>query len=314
MSKQELNINNTVIKEPNWLNALSDPDANYMRGEESKLHDEINKTVTQLNGTGKLITGFTSHYYRNLIIQSNAVTPNSEIDINIGSVVVLKDGLAAHITDISETVDITASGAGGLDSLPDIGVLQDKPYAIWVIWNDTTDTEKGMFSLSFTEPEMPSGYEYKRLVGYCFTDSSSNIEHFYQRGNYVEFGNAFVILADGSGGNATIEVELDINDVDSKLLGFEGFVNTVRLIGGIENSAGFPIATYSININQAVDFGGFNFIDETALSRSLFNSETEEVNHGTTFDIGLSNDGKLKYWTLANTRLDLSFYGAWLNL
>lgn len=321
MSKQQLNKNETTILEPDWLNALPDADANYMRGGESKLRDEINKTAIQLNSAGQLISGLTDGFLRGLIIKSDATTPNKIVNITINSVVVLKNGLAAYVKDVSDSPDLRDDGAGGLDTSPNVGAQVATVYAIWLIWNDTTDTAKGMFSRSFTDPEMPTGYEYKRLLGYCFTGSAdANIEHFFQFNNYVEFGKStFQVLTDGVGNPSE---EIDINSVDSRFLGFAGLVNTVRLRVEFSTATSPPpldIDNWLLQINQTLEFDGLDFPDRPAageepIGRTLLFPEDEEATLGNSFDIRISDLGKFIYTVQDRNIANLFFYGAWLNL
>lgn len=77
-----------------------------------------------------------------------------------------------RLTSVNLTIDLTASGANGLDT----GVEAVSTwYSVWVIYNPTTSTTAGLFSTSATAPTMPAGYTLKRLVGWARNDGSGNI-------------------------------------------------------------------------------------------------------------------------------------------
>lgn len=73
-------------------------------------------------------------------------------------------------------IDITLSGAGGLDT----GVEAASTwYAIWTIADSTgTNPVAGLFSASFSAPTLPAGYDKKRRVGSVRNDTSSNFISF----------------------------------------------------------------------------------------------------------------------------------------
>lgn len=85
-----------------------------------------------------------------------------------------------------QTLDITTSGANGLDT----GVEAVSTwYYVYVIKNNDGITIRGLLSTSPTNPTLPSGYEQKRLVGAIYNNSLGDIHKFYAYGNnnYREF-------------------------------------------------------------------------------------------------------------------------------
>lgn len=81
----------------------------------------------------------------------------------------------------SLTVDISLSGAGGLDT----GVEAiSTGYYVWLI-GKTDGTVAGLLSVSDTAPTMPAGYTLKRLIGYLYNNASGAIEPFYSLGDRV---------------------------------------------------------------------------------------------------------------------------------
>ena len=114
----------------------------------------------------------------NLII--NRVS-NSTIDIDADYLtLLLSSGVGYIASSINLTIDITASGANGLDT----GSEESSTwYYIWVIYDGTTVA--GLISTSDSSPTMPSGYTYKKFVGAVKNDGSSNFFDFYQKCNDV---------------------------------------------------------------------------------------------------------------------------------
>lgn len=119
---------------------------------------------------------------RGLII-SNPTAATIDVDANE---VVSQDtsNRSVRLTSINLTIDITASGANGLDTGSEASSTW---YYIWVIHDKDTPATAGLLSTSSTAPTMPSGYTYKALVGAAYNDASSNIVDFYQEGNKVEY-------------------------------------------------------------------------------------------------------------------------------
>ncbi len=73
------------------------------------------------------------------------------------------------VNSVSVTPSLSASGANGLDA----GVSSANTwYSVWVIWNGTTTA--GLFSLSATNPTLPSGYTHKARVGWARSDGTAN--------------------------------------------------------------------------------------------------------------------------------------------
>ena len=118
------------------------------------------------------------------VIRNLYITCNSDniLFIRSGSAVGADDGSVVIEATADRSVDITASGAGGLDTGSEAASTW---YFIYLIWNPTTETEAGLLSASATSPTLPSGYTKKRLVGAVYNDGSSNFRRFVQHGKYV---------------------------------------------------------------------------------------------------------------------------------
>lgn len=127
---------------------------------------------------------------RNLVAQPNSASANSKVDV-VADEVLLKDssGNAYLASSVSVTVDITASGANGLDTGTE---AISTWYYVWLIYNSTSNTKAGLLSVSSSAPTMPAGYTYKALVGAVRNDASSNFVSFYQQGRIVFVENPVV--------------------------------------------------------------------------------------------------------------------------
>jgi len=111
------------------------------------------------------------------------------------------------------TVDITSSGAGGLDTG---SVAANTWYAVFVIADSSgLKQQKGLFSLSETSPTMPAGYDLCRRIGWINTDGSSNIRRYYCQGEDTQrryvYDAEVAALNVLSSGNATSWTQLDLS-------------------------------------------------------------------------------------------------------
>lgn len=87
------------------------------------------------------------------------------------------DNEVTMVVDSALTVDITASGALGLDTGSESSSTW---YYVWVV-GKVGGTTSAILSASSTSPTMPSGYQYKRRIGSVFNDSSSDLVVVYGR-------------------------------------------------------------------------------------------------------------------------------------
>lgn len=118
---------------------------------------------------------------RNLVIQNNSGNPLFQMDIDADEVL-LQDSIGnpSRETGVNLTVDITASGANGLDTPAEASSTW---YYLWVISNGITTA--GLLSASSSSPTMPAGYTFKALVGAVFNDSGSDFIPISQKDNRV---------------------------------------------------------------------------------------------------------------------------------
>jgi len=89
-------------------------------------------------------------------------------DISAGSCMDSTDTESIE-SEATVSVDITVSGAGGLDT----GVEASNTwYYLHVIYNPTTDVVAGLISASSGAPTLPSGFDVFRRVGVVRNDAS----------------------------------------------------------------------------------------------------------------------------------------------
>ena len=113
-----------------------------------------------------------------LVIKPNATYPTYQIDVDAESFTV-DDGTNVYDVAVNITIDITASGADGLDTGSEANAI----YYVHVIYNGTTVA--GLLSLSSTSPTMPSGYTYSGVSG--FIRNTGDIVDFKQYGNLYDY-------------------------------------------------------------------------------------------------------------------------------
>jgi len=136
----------------------------------------------------------TKRFLQNLEIESNSSNPTYQVDINSG-LVGMDDGSVILEVSSPITVDITASGANGLDTGSE---AVSTWYYIYLIYNPTTDTIAGLFSVSASSPTMPSGYTKKRLISAVYNDSGGDFATFLQQDADVFYLGLQTALAGGT--------------------------------------------------------------------------------------------------------------------
>jgi len=105
-------------------------------------------------------------------------TSATEITILAGSCNDSTNGISLN-SPVPLLVDITAAGAGGLDTG---AVAANTMCYVWLIYNPTTNTYAGMFSLSDSAPTMPAGYTYMRRLGAGTVNNSTELYNFIMHG------------------------------------------------------------------------------------------------------------------------------------
>lgn len=161
----------------------------------------MSKKVTDRFINSDVIEG----YINGLKTETNSTNPNYQVDIKAGAC--RNDADNGNIVVSSPlTVDITASGANGLDTGSE---ATNTWYYIWVIAKDD-GTTAGLLSVSSSSPTMPSSYTKKRRVGVVRNDAGSNFWAFRVEGNgkvkYVIYDDDIPVM---DGGTATTFTDID---------------------------------------------------------------------------------------------------------
>lgn len=125
-----------------------------------------------VNGTVTATSNPVIGSYNNKLIQNNSGTPDTQIDVTVGELVVENTlGGTVRTTGLSSTVTINlaVTGANGLDSGT---IAAAKVYFLYGIFSSTSGTA-AIASLSPTTPTLPAVYAYKSLLGAFITSTGS---------------------------------------------------------------------------------------------------------------------------------------------
>jgi len=140
-----------------------------------------------------------------LVLSSDTDTDH-DINVTAGEARDAADGSDLTLsTETTKQIDAAwAAGddAGGLDTG---AVAADTVYAVWLISKAAGASVDVLISLSFTAPTMPTDYTLKRLVGFVWTDASSNIRPFTQNGDWFFLKDPFQDLNDATITSITYE-------------------------------------------------------------------------------------------------------------
>jgi len=145
-------------------------------------------------------------------LEPDDTNPTYQVNILKGS---CRDSTGIHTIkiEVTKTVDITVSGAGGLDTGSEAA---DTWYAVYVI-DDTggTNSPAGLFSADDETPTLPNGYNVFRRIGWVRNNSSSDFWEFSQKGKsssrvyyHLENNTNLQALSDG---NATTWTDVDLS-------------------------------------------------------------------------------------------------------
>lgn len=109
------------------------------------------------------------NYANGLAISNDATTPNTKLDVAVGSIL---DSTGVYQMQLTTgvTIDTSTVGLNGIDT----GVLlASKVYAVYLVGDPVSGQATGaMVSLSFTTPYLPFNYSTFKLIGYAITDAS----------------------------------------------------------------------------------------------------------------------------------------------
>jgi len=138
--------------------------------------------------------------YQNLVVFNNATNPTYQMDITADALdLESSTGVVYRAKSVSLTGDLDTSGANGLDTGTKV---DDTTYAIWVIYNPTTNTLAALFSANFTLSTitLPTDYTFGRLVGFCRNVTGGAIIPFYQNNEILLYDDPLddtSVLTDG---------------------------------------------------------------------------------------------------------------------
>lgn len=190
---------------------------------------------------------------RNLSVRTHASNPNYQLTVTADEVMLKNTGGDAMVAStVSETVDITVSGAGGLDTGSEAG---NTWYYVYVIAK-ADGTVDGLLSTSSTSPTMPSGYTFKALVGVVRNNGASNFVAFRQGGNvvcYVGYQQAL------SGGTSTSEANISTSTLVPPIATAVQvqLEHTMTTGGAAQSTAALKIVTGN-NVITAHPYSGFS--------------------------------------------------------
>lgn len=175
--------------------------ASLILDEDTMASNSATKVPTQQSAKAYMDARTSPPGYKNLAIDyvsaSTATVTADEVFLQNS------DGFIKRFTSLSETVDITKSGANGLDTGSE---AVSTWYHIWAIGKED-GTLDCLLSLSATAPALPDGYTYKLYLGAVRNTSSGNFYDFHQRDNRSTVTGTLVI----NGGGAAILTAVDLS-------------------------------------------------------------------------------------------------------
>ncbi len=145
--------------------------------------DDVEVTTIDEYGDENDVNVVPKDYIAGLKVSTGTDTDH-DVDISAGE---CRDTADSHdiVVTTPLTVAIDASGINGLDTG---AVAADTMYALWVVADASgANAVGGIYSLSFDNPTLPSGYDKKRMISAHRTDGSSNVIAFEQFGDYFRY-------------------------------------------------------------------------------------------------------------------------------
>lgn len=215
---------------------------------------------------------------KNLVIKNNTTNPNYQVDVDADSVILSDGSTEFKATSVNLTIDITASGANGLDTGSEAGSTW---YYIYVIYNDGTTATAGLLSTSASSPTIPSGYDHIALVGAIYNNGSSNFYKSwqYQRDCFIELIN---VLDAGDPAAAdtfeSLSITAAVPSIARAASGVMGFINNTGsglnqiALAGDDNGVGYQFqGSYTYGLGELDNFDkGTNFEIPLITSQTLY--------------------------------------------
>ena len=236
-----------------------------------------------------------SGYFKQLRVNNNGSTPNSQINVSAAVVVAATSSFtnAVALTNLSATINLavgtSVSQANGMDGE---APLASAPLYIYAI--STASGPAGLASLSTLVPNLPPGVTQFTRVGAMCLDSSSNIFRTMQIGPRVSYTltsgtntTSLPLLASGTVGS--------VNTPTYVAVSLNSFVpSTARVVFGTAN--GDAGAGIEILIAPNANYGPFvSTISPPALS----------INNGGTAGggqmFGLELESQMIYWATSGS-------------
>lgn len=121
-----------------------------------------------------------------MLMFNNSSTPSTKIDITAGqTVMVTTGGSPKFVSSVSVTIDLTTTGANGMDTgaRPTSGFVYN-----YIISNGSvTAGLSSAVSPTAAGPTMPGGYTYAVYVGAMWCDASQNLFRMRQQKDWMQF-------------------------------------------------------------------------------------------------------------------------------
>lgn len=107
--------------------------------------------------------------YRNLAIDATADTT---VTVTADWITLANASNSVKLVrNVNATIATGSTGANGLDTG---SMASNTWYAVWIIYNPTTDASAALLSTSASSPTLPSGYTFRHRVGWVRTQSASS--------------------------------------------------------------------------------------------------------------------------------------------
>jgi len=297
-----------LLETPVYITSLPDAGAEFQKGDESGGSDIINRPKKTLWNNVKVEIELIKNYYHGIFIRSSFpedefFTPSKSIIVEIKRIAVSDGTDIAVLGGIRTGADITINGKGGLDTG---SFTDDQDYAIWLIYNPNTHKISCVFSLSYTSPTLPSGFTFKRLVGYVYVRAVSGstqmpINQFIQRDNHLKFlSSKLNLLTLGSATSYTV--------IDATKKAGSNNIMRIGFFNGKLSSSTTSIVNHALHLqHDGINPGG----DHEILRRNRGGGETMLMGRNFRF---LMIDQSFKYKVLTNNDATIDLIGGILNI
>lgn len=145
----------------------------------------LSQAITAMIAAATPQTASIQGAFKNL--EASATGTNATVTVSVDEIAV-ESATNSYETlrGVALAINAAAAGENGLDT----GVLAGSTwYAVWIIYNQTTQAVAGLLSLSATAPTLPAGYTHKARVGWIRTDGTANKYplSFTQEGRRVQY-------------------------------------------------------------------------------------------------------------------------------